>query len=50
MEADFVLDEDPNDGELLLEELEQDDILAELLHNACMYPLHHIRGRDISIG
>ncbi len=32
--ADF-LPEDPNDGELLLDELEQDDILTELLCNAC---------------
>jgi hypothetical protein len=31
--ADF-LPEDPNDGELLLDELEQDDILTELLRNA----------------
>lgn len=32
--ADFLPEEDPNSGELLLEELEQDDILAELLRNA----------------
>jgi len=31
--ADF-LPEDQNDGELLLDELEQDDILTELLRNA----------------
>jgi len=31
--ADF-LPEDPSDGELLLDELEQDDILTELLRNA----------------
>lgn len=35
--ADFLPEEDPNDGELLLEELEQDDILIELLRNARMY-------------
>jgi hypothetical protein len=35
--ADFLPEEDPNDGELLLEELEQDDILMELLRNARMY-------------
>jgi hypothetical protein len=35
--ADFLPEEDPNDGELLLEELEQDDILTELLRNARMY-------------
>jgi hypothetical protein len=34
--ADFLPDEDPNDGELLLDELEQDDILSELLQNARM--------------
>jgi len=32
--ADFLPEEDPNDGELLLDELEQDDILTELLRNA----------------
>ena len=32
--ADFLPEEDPNDGELLLDELEQDDILSELLRNA----------------
>jgi hypothetical protein len=32
--ADFLPEEDPNDGEFLLEELEQDDILTELLWNA----------------
>ena len=35
--ADFVPEEDPNNGQLLLEELEQDDILTELLQNAHMY-------------
>ena len=34
--ADF-LPEDPNDGELLLDELEQEDILTELLRNMRMY-------------
>lgn len=34
--ADFVAEE-VNDNELLLDELEQDDILAELLRNARMY-------------
>jgi hypothetical protein len=33
--ADF-LPEDPDDSELLLDELEQDDILTELLRNASM--------------
>ena len=32
--ADFLPEEDPNDGQLLLDELEQDDILSELLRNA----------------
>jgi hypothetical protein len=31
--ADFLPEEDPNDGELLLDELEQEDILTELLRN-----------------
>ena len=35
--ADFLPEEDPNDGELLLDELEQDDILIELLRNARLY-------------
>jgi hypothetical protein len=35
--ADFLPEEDPNDGELLLDELEQDDILSELLRNARTY-------------
>ena len=35
--ADFLPEEDPNDGELLLDELEQDDILSELLQNARKY-------------
>jgi len=35
--ADFLPEEDPNDGELLLDELEQEDILTELLRNAGMY-------------
>ena len=34
--ADFLPEEDPNDGELLLDELEQ-DILTELLRNMRMY-------------
>jgi hypothetical protein len=34
---DFVPEEDPNDGEQLLDELEQEDILNELLRNARMY-------------
>ena len=33
--ADFLPEEDPNDGQPLLDELEQDDILSELLCNAC---------------
>jgi hypothetical protein len=37
--ADFLPEEDPNDGELLLDELEQDDILTELLRNARTYIL-----------
>ena len=32
--ADFLSEEDLNNGELLLDKLEQDDILAELLQNA----------------
>ena len=32
--ADFLPEEDPNDGQPLLDELEQDDILSELLRNA----------------
>ena len=35
--ADFLPDEDPNNPELLLDELEQDDILTELLRNASEY-------------
>jgi hypothetical protein len=35
--ADFLPEEDPNDGELLLDELEQEDILTELLWNTRMY-------------
>src|SRR5271155_123332 len=35
--ADFLPEEDPNDSELLLDELEQEDILTELLWNAGMY-------------
>ena len=35
--ADFLPEEDPNDGKLLLDELEQDDILIELLRNARLY-------------
>jgi len=32
--ADFLPEENPNDGQLLLDELEQDNILSELLWNA----------------
>jgi len=32
--ADFIPETDPNDGELLLDALEQDDILTDLLRNA----------------
>ena len=32
--TDFLPEEDPKDGQLLLDELEQDDILSELLRNA----------------
>jgi hypothetical protein len=39
--TDFLPEEDPNDGELLLNELEQDDILSELLWNAPNYILLH---------
>ena len=35
--VDFLPEEDPNDGELLLDALEQDDILSELLRNARKY-------------
>ncbi|KAF8970008.1 hypothetical protein BDZ97DRAFT_179374 [Flammula alnicola] len=35
--ADFLPEEDPNDGELLLDALEQEDILSELLRNASTY-------------
>jgi hypothetical protein len=35
--ADFLPEEDLNDGELLLDELEQEDILTELLRNTRMY-------------
>jgi hypothetical protein len=46
--ADFLPEEDPNDGELLLNELEQDDILSELLRNACNYiSLHCFYGYHI---
>ena len=37
--ADFLPQEDPNDSELLLDELEQDDILTELLQNTHMYTI-----------
>jgi hypothetical protein len=37
--TDLIPEEDPNNGELLLDELEQDDILTELLRNARMYYL-----------
>ena len=32
--ADFLPEEDPDEGQMLLDELEQDDILSELLRNA----------------
>ena len=35
--ADFLPEEDSNDGELLLDELEQGDILTELLRSMRMY-------------
>jgi hypothetical protein len=35
--ADFLPEEDPNNGELLLDELEQEDILTELLRNTRQY-------------
>lgn len=35
--TDFLPEEDPNDGQLLLDELEQEDILTELLRNASAY-------------
>jgi hypothetical protein len=35
--TDFLPEEDPNNGEQLLDDLEQDDILTELLRNARMY-------------
>ena len=35
--ADFLPEEDPNDSELLLDELEQEDILTELLRNTRQY-------------
>jgi hypothetical protein len=35
--TDFLPEEDPDHGELLLDELEQDDILSELLRNARKY-------------
>jgi len=40
--ADFLPEEDPNDGELLLDELEQEDILTELLRNTrtCISQFH----------
>lgn len=44
--ADFLPEEDPNDGELLLDELEQDDILSELLRNAHQYT--HLKDRFTS--
>ena len=47
--ADFLPEEDPNDGELLLDELEQDDILSELLRNARKYlPLNCLTFQCIS--
>ncbi len=40
--ADFVAEEDPNDAELILDVLEQDDIIDELLQNSrrCMLLYH----------
>ena len=35
--SDFVPEQDPTDSGLLLEELDQDDIIAELLRNASTY-------------
>ena len=35
--ADFLPEEDPNGGELLLDELKQEDILTELLQNTHKY-------------
>ena len=35
--SDFVPEHDPNDSRLLLEELDQDDIIAELLRNTSTY-------------
>ena len=35
--SDFVPEHDPSDSGLLLEELDQDDIIAELLRNASTY-------------
>ena len=40
--ADYLPDEDPRDGDLLLDELEQDDILTELLRNASAYAFNNI--------
>ena len=37
--ADFVAEEDPNDAELILDVLEQDDIIDELLQNSRRYIL-----------
>ncbi len=40
--SDFIPEEDPTNGELLLDELEQEDILNELLQNACVYTLNFL--------
>ena len=40
--SDFLPEEDPTNGELLLDELEQEDILNELLQNARMYTLNFL--------
>jgi hypothetical protein len=37
--TDFLPQEDPSSGQYPLDELEQDDILDELLHNVCMYAI-----------
>lgn len=40
--SDFLPEEDPTNGELLLDELEQEDILNELLQNARMCTLNFL--------
>lgn len=41
---DSLLEQDFNVGESVLDELEQEDILSELLQNACTYSLHCYSG------